>query len=587
MNNTDEQTAPGNVLFGDGAVGGIAIGRVFLQMSGGLGSAMRYQIGGDREIKKEVKRFEAAIVRVRRSFEGLRQTLKTAESQDPLLILQTHLELLEDPKINDETRRLIETERINAEWALQRVHDEIHAIFDKIEDEYIKARAEDVHHLCNRIQQELAGDPIRKQAAANHNSIVVTDILAPDLAIALCQLPVAGIVTESGSAMSHAAIIARTYSTPMVMGIPGLAELLNNGDELLIDGSDGSVTVAPSDEVLAQARRKQQDQAQRRQRFLEESSQQAITPDGFRVALNANIELPDEVPSAIRNGAESIGLYRTEYRLLTSNEVPDLGSLTDEYISVIRQLKGRTVTFRTIDLGGDKMPLNLNVPVGSNPALGLRGIRYSLRSPGLFRDQLRAILRASRLGPARILLPMVSDHGELVRARAIIDELTVEEQVEPLPVGVMIETPSSVMIADILACNADFFSIGSNDLIQYTLAVDRTDESVSYLYAPLHLSILRMLRDVSRIGHDAGIEVGVCGEIAGDPLFTLVLLGLQIDTLSMSPSGIPLIHAMIRRTPLEEARQLMQGVMALKDPDEVAKILQQQLRTRFSDLLGS
>lgn len=562
---------------------GIGIGTAFAVERGRLVLPRRSLEAS--EVDAEVVRFETALERVRKSFEGLRETLSEIPSQDPLLILQTHLEMLDDPQIRSETIGTIRRERINAERALDRVCQKIRGVFDAIEDEYIKSRAEDIGHLCERITEELMGEEHAAEPVIGPDTVVVTRELAPDDAIHYAQIPVAGFVCQGGSLVSHAAIIARTFGIPTVMGVPGINQQLGGGEILVVDGNSGTVAVDPGPETLERARRRREARLRKRQQVLSEVHRPTVTPDGGRVRLMANIELPEEVPLLERFGADGVGLYRTEYLFLNRREPPSVEEMAEHYRRVLEGAGERSVTFRTIDVGGDKLPDSISMSVGDNPAMGLRGIRYSLSRPELFRAQIRAILQADEHGRGRVLLPLISGHEELRSARELIESVARDEG-RPVPeIGVMIETPSSVMTADILIRNADFLSIGTNDLIQYALAIDRTDETVAYLYAPLHLGILRMLRNVAEVAKAAGTEVGVCGEMAGDPMFTLVLLGLDIQTLSMAPTAIPLIRTIVRRTPKTDAHRIVQGIFALKNPDEIQRVLEHEVRERFGDLV--
>lgn len=569
-------------FYGEPSGTGIGIGRAYLISSDEI-RIPRYRLTNKNEVELERERFNSAREAVLTSFATLKETLTGLAAKDPLLILQTQIDLLNDPQIRTTPLQMIESEGINAEWALWQAWRKIQQAFDAIDDEYIKTRAADVQHLCKRVLDELRGKG-GSVPGLTPDSIVVAPDIAPDDAIQLGQIPVAGIVLENPSAVSHTAILARTFGIPTVLGVEGITATLNGDETIVVDAVDGIVTVNPSDVVLRQAKRKRTAVKKREAKVLAQSSLPSVTPDGFVLHLMANIELNDEVEMARRFGAEGVGLFRTEYQFLNRDVPPTVDEMAQHYTDVVRAMEGRPVTFRTIDMGGDKLPRSISIPVGRNPSMGLRGIRYSLANRSLFHEQARAILRASRAGPVRILLPLITSDTELSQAREWIVAAAAEERVEMVPVGVMIETPASAMVADVLAREANFFSIGSNDLVQYTLAVDRTDESVAPLYAPLHLAILRLIQRVARDGHEAGIEVGVCGELAGDPMFTLLLLGMGIDMLSMAPAAIPTIRALVRQTPLSEAQSLVQGVLALKDPHEIERLLRADLQARLKRL---
>jgi phosphotransferase system enzyme I (PtsI) len=400
---------------------------------------------------------------------------------------------------------------------------------------------------------------------------------------------VAAFVCEEGSLASHTAILARTLGIPAVMGVENATSRIAAGTRLIVDGRAGSVVIEPSRAALQRARRRRRIQQERFERLLAEVALPTVTPGPapLRVTLAANIELPDEVPLALQHGAQGIGLYRTEYLYLDREVPPSVDELTEHYRSVVRALGGRTVTFRTIDVGGDKLPRSIVLPVGRNPALGLRGVRFSLHQPALFDDQVRAILRAAATGPVRLMLPLISGWHELDMARRRMAAVAADEGVPLPPVGVMIETPASVAIVDLLCRDADFLSLGTNDLVQYTLAIDRTDEHVAHLYTPLHPAILRMLRQVAETAAEAGTELSVCGEMAGDPLYVPILLGLGITHLSMAPPSIPAVAALVRRLPAAEARAAVQGALALLDPDDIERLLQRFVAAHMGDLVAS
>lgn len=572
-------------LRGISSAPGIAIGISYVLLDGRT-VAPQYTLVRKREIADEIKRFDRALDGVRKRFAALKATLgDDAATHDPRLILQTHIDMLDDPHIREATIKNIERHQINAEAAFHQATQDILTVFAGIDDDYLKSRGEDIRHLESRVLAELVGARKDGPRGPGKDSIIVAHAIGPDEAIELAQIPVAGIVTETGSPVSHAAIIARTFGIPSVTGVDRATELLTSGRAMIVDGADGTVTTNPAEAILRQAKRRKIQYLRRREKAREESTQPALTPDGFRVHFYANVDLPEEVQQALHHGAEGIGLYRTEYLFLGRDEAPTLAELEHHYGRVVKKLKGAPVTFRTMDIGGDKLPRDLAFKGGENPALGLRGIRYSLKTPELFDMQLTAILRAAKQGPVRIMIPMVTSHEELLAARSHIEAIRKKEDAPEVPVGIMIETPSSVTIADILARDADFFSLGTNDLIQYALAIDRGNEAVAHLYTPLHPAVLRMLRHTANVAHDAGIEIGVCGETAGDPLLTLVLLGLGIDTLSMNPTAIPRIHAMVRRTKLAAAQTFTQGLFALQAVDDIERLLRRKLEEDYLDLL--
>ena len=573
------------VLYGSAVAPGIGIGQAVVRLRGDL--VISPVPIRDEEVEAECARFEAALVAVRDDFLRLQAELADAPSADPALIVQSQLDLLNDPQIANEPRERIRRSRHNAAQALWEVWEEIRAIFAGLDDAYIASRSADIRHLVTRILERLAGADGGADPAPG--SIVIVRELAPDETVRLARIPVAAFVCEEGSLASHTAILARTLGVPAVMGVENATSRIVPGTRLIVDGRAGSVVIEPSRAALQRARQRRRTQQERFERLLAEVALPTVTPGlaPLKITLAANIELPDEVPLALQHGAQGIGLYRTEYLYLDRAVPPSVDELTEHYRSVVRALGGRTITFRTIDVGGDKLPRSIALPVGRNPALGLRGVRFSLHRPALFDDQVRAILRAAATGPVRLMLPLISGWHELDMARRRMAAVAADEGVPLPPVGVMIETPASVAIVDLLCRDADFLSLGTNDLVQYTLAIDRTDEHVAHLYTPLHPAILRMLRQVAETAVEAGTELSVCGEMAGDPLYVPILLGLGITHLSMAPPSIPAVAALVRRLPAAEARAAVQGALALLDPDDIERLLQRFVAAHMGDLVAS
>lgn len=572
------------ILFGSAVAPGIGIGEAVVRLRGDLVIAPTPI--GENETEAEAERFATALAAVREDFRRLQAQLADAPSADPALIVQSQLDLLDDPQIAAEPLRRIRRDHRNAAQALWEVWEEIRSVFAGLDDAYIASRASDIRHLVTRILERLAGSETVDAEPAIGSIVVVRD-LAPDETVRLARIPVAGFVCEEGSLASHTAILARTLGIPAVMGVSEATSRIAPGTPLIVDGRAGTVVLEPSRSALQRARRRRRLQRERFERLLAEIGEPTATPgaDSLAVTLAANIEMPEEVPLALQHGACGIGLYRTEYMYLDRETPPGVEELTEHYRSVVRALGGRPVTFRTIDVGGDKLPRAIALPVGRNPALGLRGVRFSLHRPALFDDQVRAIVRAGDSGPVRVMLPLISGWHELDEARRRIVAVAAAEHRAVPPIGVMIETPASVAIVDLLCRDADFLSLGTNDLVQYTLAIDRTDEHVAHLYTPLHPAILRMLRQVAAAAAQTGTELGVCGEMAGDPLYVPILLGLGIAHLSMAPPSIPAVAALVRRLPLSAAHAAIQGALSLLDPDDIERHLQGIVTTHLGDLV--
>jgi phosphotransferase system enzyme I (PtsI) len=425
---------------------------------------------------------------------------------------------------------------------------------------------------------------------AEDTVIVAFDLPTADAAVLLSSGHVKGLVTDFGSKTSHTAILARALEVPCVVGAGQASEIAREGDVIALDGSTGEVLVSPDQEEILRFEQARAEAKFREASLMGERDLQAVTIDGRRVHLFANIEFPEEVPSVLAHGGEGVGLYRTEFLYLNREELPSEEEHYRAYSTILEKMLGRPVTIRTLDLGGDKLPIG-HRSHEPNPALGLRAIRFTLRHPQLFRTQVRALLRASAHGQLRIMLPMVAAVGELREAKAQIEtirqELLGEGNPVPdkIPVGIMIETPAAALAADRLARECDFFSIGTNDLIQYSLAIDRGNRDVAYLYRPLHLGVLRMIQASVEGARAAGIECAMCGEMAGDPAYALVLLALGLDELSMNPSDIPPVKRVIRSAELRDAKSLLEAAMGFSSHDEIESYVMAEMRKRFPQLI--
>jgi phosphotransferase system enzyme I (PtsI) len=481
------------------------------------------------------------------------------------------------------------TEGINAEWALDMIVGKLNAAFDTIEDEYLRERKNDVNYVAQRIFRNLMGKGHDDLARIKGNVIVVAHDLSPADTIQMNLNHVAGFITNIGGSVSHTAILSRSLGIPAVVGLETVTSLINEGDVLIIDGYAGTVTINP-DEALSQeyVRRRKQIRLLERE-VLKYAALPAETRDGYRIRMGANIELAEELPMAISHGAEGIGLYRTEILYLNREDLPSEEEQFTTYRSIVEGIAPESVVIRTLDIGGDKFLSHYGYDHEVNPALGLRAIRFSLKEPQLFKVQLRGILRASAFGKAKILFPMISGIAELRKAKEILEEAKGELRGEGISfdegieVGAMIEIPSASMVADTLASEVDFFSIGTNDLIQYSLAIDRINEHVSYLYEPLHPAILRMIKGVVEAGHRAGIEVAICGEMAADPGYILVFLGLGLDELSMTPFYIPRVKKILRRSSYDEAKQLLEEASQLSTAAEIEEYVKGRMAERFPE----
>jgi phosphotransferase system enzyme I (PtsI) len=541
------------------------------------------------QVISEVKRFEAAIAESKRQLEEVKQRILEKGLGQHSYILDVHLRLMEDRMLRDETIKMIKEQQVNTEWALKVTLDKLSDAFDAIEDEYFKERKEDIKHVVDRILRNLTGREFRQIEDLEEEVIVVAHDLSPADTIQLNLQRVIGFVTDVGGKTSHTAIVSRSLKIPAVVGLEDITAYVAGAEQIIIDGTEGLVVVNPTPETIKAYQLKQQHYRYLERELLKYAPLTAETQDGYYVTLQANIELIEEIPSVIEYGAAGVGLYRTEYLYLNRKTLPNEEEHFQVYKQLVQQLAPYPVTIRTLDLGGDKFASHIELAEEMNPAMGLRAIRFCLKEQGIFKTQLKGILRASTYGKVKILLPMISGVEELRQVKAIIEDVKDELKTnrvpfEPeIPLGVMIEIPSAAITADILACEADFFSIGTNDLIQYSLAIDRVNEHVSYLYEPLHPANLRNIKGVVDIAHEEGIEVGICGEMAADPLYTLIFLGLGLDELSMHPLAIPRVKKVLRQSTHTDGVHLLKGVLQFATAKETELFIRKEMCDRFPE----
>ncbi len=564
---------------GISAANGIAIGRAYLVDRRRL-KTPKWHLEGEDAVEDEITRFHRALQVSYRELERVKQKLEEErEKAEHYNIIEAHQLILRDEHLVDESIRYIREERINAEWALQKTVEHIKGVFDAIEDDYFRERRSDVDFVGERVLRNLLGReaaPVRPPPDA----IVVAHDLSPADTAQLHRAAVAGLVTDAGGKTSHTAIIARAHEIPAVVGLEDITHLVGTGDLLIVDGGAGLVVVNPTAETVSLYRDRARKHAAESATLMALRDLPAVTLDGVEVVLEANLDIADEVSGALGYGASGVGLFRTEYLFMMGDRIP---TEEDHYIitrQVLEDLDDKPATFRTFDLGADKLYSFVGEQYReANPALGLRSMRLCLQETvrPIFKQQLRGILRASVHGTCRLMFPMISGLKELRLALAVLDEVRAELLEEGLAfdpdmdVGIMIEMPSAAIISDILASEVDFFSIGTNDLIQYTLAVDRVNEHVTYLYEPLHPSLLRLIRMVVQAANNAGISVSVCGEMAGDPAVVPVLVGLGLQRLSMNAVAIPTIKRVVRGMNGTDLRALAERVMKMATAAEVTE----------------
>ncbi len=565
---------------------GIAIGIVHLLESEKL-SFPRFWIS-DAAIPHEIKRFQQALKKTQKELAHIKDKLCKFQPLDQIGIIESHQMISRDALLIQGTIQKIRKEKINAEWAFDKSVQEIFDSFPKdvsdspdSQNSYFKERYEELTHVSTRILKALMGSERPSQRSFPKNSIVVARDLSPTDTVQMVKGTVHGFVTEVGGPTSHTAIVARALEIPAIVGIDGISNMVRDKDPILLDGSAGLVILHPGKKDLTDYRLLQKKQERVDHLLMRETHLPSVTKDNYHLRLAANMELLEELRTIKQSKAEGIGLYRTEMLLLARNGEINEKEQFDVYKKILKHMFPHPVTIRTFDLGGDKV---LEDGIESmNPALGLRAIRYCLKEKSLFRTQIRAILSASTYGASKILIPMVTNLDEIRQVKKIIAD--VREDLEKkkvfvpayIPLGVMIEIPSAAIMADDLASEVDFLSIGTNDLIQYTLAVDRADEDVSYLYEPLHPAILRLLKIVCDAGKSCNIPVSLCGEMAGNPLYFMILMGLGLSELSMNPVSIPRVKKILRSVTFRQAKEILDRCLLLKTANEVEHLLKKEM----------
>ncbi|MFZ0791923.1 MAG: phosphoenolpyruvate--protein phosphotransferase [Chromatiaceae bacterium] len=559
----------------------VAIGPAFLT-GHGLRTASQTPISDD-QVGAELDRLNQAVAAARRALKSVREQIPRSTPINIAEFIDTHLLMLEDVALVDEVRKIIRDQLYNAEWALQVQRDILVRVFEEMDDPYLRTRREDVEHVVHQIQTFLQGATPQFAAPTLDldGAVVVARDLMPADAIVLRHRGAAAFVTEYGGPMSHTAILARSLGVPAVVGVHNITRYLRQGEILVVDGETGSVLAGADQSTLAYFEERRAAVEVRRTRLRGLLDRPAVTRDGVPVRLLANLELPEDAETAKANGAVGVGLYRTEFLYMNRDDLPDEEEHLATYADIMNGVGGMPVTIRTLDLGVDKRLETAGDPFPRvcNPALGLRAIRLCLKEPGLFRPQLRAILRASALGPVRLMLPMVTNAQEVDAVQDIIAQLKVELDREgltydpELPVGAMVEVPAAALAARSLARRMDFLSIGTNDLVQYTLAIDRLDDSVNYLFDPTHPAILRLVRMTIEAGRALDTPVAMCGEMAGDPRFTRLLLGIGLREFSMQPGALLDIKEIVLESDTRELQWHTARLFARLDDVEPGRLL--------------
>ena len=576
------------MLFGIPASPGIAHGPVFRFLHDEVKVATYEVSESDQE--EEIKRFLEALEMTKSEIREIREDVAKNLGEKEAGIFDAHMLVLEDRALIDDVKKEIKESGENVEKCVHRVTQKYLDFFDQLEDKYLRERAVDLRDISRRLQRCLSGTTASGTAFLDEPKIMVSEDLTPSDTAALDRSKILGIATDLGGQTSHAVIMARASGVPAVVGLRSLTEKLSQGDELLIDGFEGVAIINPSESTLFRYGKVDVQRRKLLNLIDEESNLPAQTADGKSLHIWANADTPEEVQKAINAGCLGVGLYRTESLFLRTNSLPSEDEQYEEYVRMVASSGGKPITIRTLDLGGDKLLDGWNQEREANPFMGFRAIRYCLSNPKVFLDQLRAILRASAKGDVRIMLPMISGIGEVVRAKELIQQAKEElkirgEEFDPdIKVGCMIETPAAVSICDLLAEESDFFSIGTNDLVQYLLAVDRVNNEIAFLYEPHHPAVIRSLKHVAKVASENKLPVTVCGEIAGDPHFLPLLIGLGFDSFSASASMVSEMKFFARRFSSEDVEKITMEAEKKYRPSEVKELIKNFYEARVSEV---
>ena len=576
------------VVQGISASQGIAYGQIFVYLQSEV-EIPSYQVDSDKRID-EIARFDKALLVTRQQISKIQNEVEKNLGKNEALIFDAHLLVLEDQALISETIREFETSGRNIEICFDNVSKKYIEAFSEIDDEYLRERAGDIRDVAQRVLQNLLGQAETSISRLVERRIVVANDLSPSDSAGIDRGSGLAIVTDSGSRTSHAVIVARSMQIPAVVGVRDLTKRVRTGDWALVDGYDGLVILNPSEQTLFRYGKIQSQKKSFESRLLAANRQKAVTLDGVNVTLMANIEKVEEIEQVKQFFAEGVGLFRTEYLFLNASRVPNEQEQFLAYKAVVEGVAPSPVIIRTLDLGGDK-PMTSDpelFPKENNPFMGYRAIRFCLDNQQLFKDQLRAVLLASHLGKVKLMYPMISGADEMARANQMLDECKTELRSrgqafdEALEVGAMIEIPSAAATIDLLEKHSDFFSVGTNDLIQYMLAIDRGNDRIAHLYEPAHPAVLRTLKRIVEDAHRLDVPVGVCGEMAGDPIYAPLLLGLGVDSLSMAPPSIPAVKFLVRAMTMADARTLAAEALAMTSAKDIFAKCQQFAQKRVN-----
>lgn len=572
-------------LKGVAASPGITIGKVF-KLTGDDVRVEEIQLTRE-QVTQEIKKFQRAIELTRKELLQIQNQAKNQMGKEAGQIFSAHQLLLDDQFIIEETLDQIKKQKKNADFIYYEVMAKFQTSLETVDNEYFSGRVADIRDVKRRLIRNIQGGKSISLIGLTQKAVIVAYDLSPSDTVLLDKAKVLGFATDKGGKTSHVAIMARSMEIPSVVGIQEITCSTNTGDTIILDGTNGDVIINPSTSILNKYFKRRDEYVEITKSLSKIRKLPCRTLDGKDVELSANLDFPNEINSVINYGAKGVGLFRTEYIYLTRNKLPTEEQEFNEYFEVANKLYPHPIIIRTLDIGGDKNPKYIPMPEEDNPAMGYRAIRMCLDNPKLFKSQLRAILRASARGNIKILLPMISCLEEIHRAKTIIDQVKGELQNKKIEfddnieIGVMIEIPSAAIMADIIAEEVDFLSIGTNDLIQYMVAADRGNTHVAHLYKRLPPSVLRVIKSVVDAGHKKGVWVGMCGEMAADPLATLILLGMGIDELSVSPAMLPEVKKIIRSVTYSDAQKIAEKALQMKSSEQVEIYIRNVFSTRF------
>jgi len=543
-----------------------------------------------QQVEAEIQRLHSAVALTKAELMGVKEKIREKVGAEHAYIFEAHLLILEDRALAAGLEQIIKEEKVKAEWALSEIHDRYQKIFDSISDEYFRQRKSDVSDVLAKIYRHLETKKVEEKEDDGEKILVAHDLLPSEAATRLSQGNILAVALDMGGQTSHAAILARSLNIPTVVGLHNGTQRIKSGDILIVDGTDGEIIINPPPAVQKEFLSKKDKYDSYRRELKKIAKLKSVTMDDVRFYLMANIELPEEISHAFSYGAEGIGLFRSEFIYLQRTSLPTEEDHFEIYSRLAKEAYPSPVYIRTIDIGGEKNLPQLKIELEPNPALGLRAIRFSLKNRDLFKIQIRAILRASVMKNLRILIPMITEVEEVGEVKHLYGEVRKELEAEKtkfdrnIPLGVMIEVPAAAAMTDILVKEVDYLSIGTNDLIQYYLAVDRSNEYVSYLYKPLHPSVLRLIKFIIDAAAKEGKEVAICGEMAADPLSAIVLLGFGLKKFSMNPIFIPRVKKALRAVEYKTVRRIVHQALALKTAQEIEEYLIEKLLVKHPDV---